>query len=253
MHGDKNLIILISLLYTSFSFLIIPTIYLFLYNKGSLKFLRPENKIQFTPLMLSIITVVTIIPFVTILIKLNASVAFPAWLSELENYLRETEENARHVSNFLLDFGEPKDLLMAILTIAIIPGIVEELFFRGMVQIQLQDALKNSHHAILMSAFLFSFFHFQFYGFIPRFIFGVLLGYIFFWSKNIWYSCAAHVMNNLIGVLGGYFMGPRFLSTDDGGFTSIVLLIPSVAVTVLAMLLFKRIKHGNFKEDKLTI
>ena len=187
------------------------------------------------------ITVFAIIPLTTILMTLNNSIEFPIWLSELEGYFKEGEENARQLTSALLYSGESKGLIIAILIMAIIPGIVEELFFRGIVQRQLQDILKNSHYAILISAFLFSFFHFQFYGFVPRLILGGLLGYIFVWSENIWYSCAVHVANNLIGVLGSYFLEPEFLNPEDGGFMSIVLIFLSLGLTVLAILCFKRI------------
>ncbi len=254
IHADRNLIILFSLFYSLLSFFIIPITYLFLYRKDSVRFLWTNRKIRLTPLLLSTITVFTIIPFISIVIKLNYSIEFPTWLSELESYFKEGEENARRLTSFLLSFNESKDLIIAIFIVAIIPGIVEELFFRGIVQIQLQRILKNGHYAILTGAFLFSFFHFQFYGFIPRLIFGVLLGYIFFWSNNIWYSCAAHVTNNLMGVLGSYWLGPHFLNAENVGVTSIVLLIPSVAITVLIILRFKRIEaHKIIAVDKLII
>jgi hypothetical protein len=137
---------------------------------------------------------------------------------------------------------------------AIIPGIVEELFFRGIVQTQLQGILQNGHLAILIGSFLFSFFHFQFYGFIPRFIFGVLLGYIFLWSNNIWYSCAVHVTNNLMAVLGSYFFRPQFFNAENGGTMPIVLLIPSIVITTLIILRIKKIESMKvLRRDQLTI
>jgi membrane protease YdiL (CAAX protease family) len=254
INADRNLIILISLFYTLFSFFIIPIAYLFFYKKDTVRFLWTNRKIRFTPLVLSTITVFTIIPFITILVRLNYSIEFPTWLSELEGYFKKGEENAQQLTSFLLSFSESKDIIIAIFIMAIIPGILEELFFRGIVQIQLQSILQNGHLAILLGAFLFSFFHFQFYGFIPRLIFGVLLGYIFLWSNNIWYSCAAHVTNNLMGVLGSYFFGPPFFNPENRDIVSIVLLIPSVAITVLIILRLRRIESTKIlTEDKLTI
>ncbi len=187
IHADRNLVILLSLSYTLFSFFIIPVSYLLLYNKASVSFLSTKNTIRFKPLMLSVFVMVTIIPFITVLINLNSSIEFPVWLSALEEYFMKAEENAVQLTNSILLSAEPTDLITAIVLMAIIPGIVEEIFFRGIVQKQLLDTLNNVHYAVLMGAFLFSLFHFQFYGFIPRLIMGVLLGYIFLWSKNIWY------------------------------------------------------------------
>ncbi len=237
---DRNIILLFSLFFTLFSFFITPTIYLLFYNKNSLSFLWVGSRIRLTPLILSTITVFTIIPFITILAKLNYSIEFPIWLSELESYFKQGEEQARLLTSSLISITEFEDLIIVILIMAIIPGIVEELFFRGMVQRQLQEIFKTSHCAIFLGAILFSFFHFQFYGFIPRLISGVLFGYIFVWSKNIWYSCAAHVTNNAVSVLGVYFMGPQVLNPEGGRVMSILLIFPSVVATALIILFLKK-------------
>ena len=213
-----------------------------------------SRKIRFAPLLLSMITVFSIIPLMTVLMILNNSIEFPIWLSELEGYFKKGEENARQLTSALLYSGESYGLATAILIMAIVPGIVEELFFRGIVQRQLQDILKNSHYAILITAFFFSFFHFQFYGFIPRLILGGLLGYMFVWSENIWYSCSAHVANNLIGVLGSYFLEPQLLNPVDGDFMSIVFIFLSLGITTLTILYFKRIVSTKIlTEEKLII
>jgi uncharacterized protein len=240
INADRNLIVILSAFYSLFSFFIIPVSYLLLYKKDSVKFLLTKNKIRFVPLLLAAMAMFTILPFVAVLIKLNHSIELPSWLASVEAYFKESEEHALLLTNSLLSFGGLKDLIVAILIMAIIPGIVEEVFFRGIVQMQLQDILRNSHYAILGSAFLFSFFHFQFYGFMPRFMFGVLFGYIFIWSGNIWYSCAAHVVNNLIAVLGGYFFGPQILDAENMDVILTVLLFPSVAATALIILKLRR-------------
>src|SRR5688572_18503135 len=57
INADRNLIILISLLYTLLSFFIIPNTYLLLYKKDAVSFLWKTSEIRFTPLVLSTITV----------------------------------------------------------------------------------------------------------------------------------------------------------------------------------------------------
>ena len=119
---------------------------------------------------------------------------------------------------------------------AVIPGILEEFFFRGLVQVRFQAILKNHHQSIVLAAFLFSLFHFQFYSFIPRFAMGLLLGYIFFWSKNIWYPIAGHIMNNLIGIVGFHFFGWQVGDSEQRAMTEVVLLSLIVSVFVLVFL-----------------
>ena len=59
----------------------------------------------------------------------------------------------------------------------------------------------NSQLSVWVTAFIFSFIHFQFYGFIPRLLLGALLGYALLWSGNIRYSMIMHGTNNALSVL----------------------------------------------------
>jgi membrane protease YdiL (CAAX protease family) len=246
VNADRTLLVLLSAFYSLFGFLIIPFLYLSLVKReDSVKFLIPEKKIRFTPSLLSVILVFALLPVTALLIKINQEITFPIWLSELESYFRKGEEDAARLTSVLLSFRNVDDVFIAIVVMAIIPGIVEELFFRGIIQSQLQVILKNVHYAIWFAAFLFSFFHFQFYGLVPRLMLGSLLGYIFLWTKNIWYACLAHVVNNLLSILGAYYLGTHFFSSDIGGGVSLLLLIPSTIVTGFVISYLKKVERAK--------
>jgi hypothetical protein len=89
--------------------------------------------------------------------------------------------------------------------IAILPALGEELFFRGILQRIFVEWTRNSHVGVILAAFLFSFIHFQFYGFIPRFLLGLYFGYLLVWSSSIWAPVAGHLINNGIAVLYYHF------------------------------------------------
>jgi membrane protease YdiL (CAAX protease family) len=88
--------------------------------------------------------------------------------------------------------------------IAVLPGIGEELLFRGFLQNLLKRIFKNDHVAIWVAAVLFSAIHFQFYGFIPRMLLGALFGYIYVWSGNLLYPIIAHFVNNCVSLVALY-------------------------------------------------
>ena len=54
----------------------------------------------------------------------------------------------------------------------------------------------------------------QFFGFLPRFALGVILGYLFFYSRNLWTSILAHFINNAMGVLLMYSAFSENLNAD---------------------------------------
>ena len=91
--------------------------------------------------------------------------------------------------------------------IAALPAIGEELIFRGVFQKILQNLFRSGHLSVWFTSFLFSAIHFQFYGFLPRFILGLIFGYLFLWSRNIWLPVIAHFINNAVPTVGAYIKG----------------------------------------------
>jgi len=137
-----------------------------------------------------IITIMLIIvPFVAMLTEFNLSIKAPDWLNQID-------AESDLTINALLKMDSNVDFLFNLLIIAIMPAVGEELFFRGYLQQTIIKWTISPHIGIIITAILFSVIHFQFYGLIPRFILGVLLGYTFLWSNNLWLPIIAHFVNN---------------------------------------------------------
>lgn len=97
------------------------------------------------------------------------------------------------------------EYLIGMLIIAILPAIFEEIFFRGGLQQLLTQWFKNPFWGIVVTSLLFSLIHFSYYGFLPRFFLGIMLGYMFYFTNNLWYSILAHFLNNGIAVTAMYW------------------------------------------------
>jgi len=96
----------------------------------------------------------------------------------------------------ILIFRNTGDYLISLLVIAVIPAVVEEVLFRGSMQQILIRWFKYPLLGILITSFIFSAIHFSWYGFLPRMALGIVLGYIFYATRNVWYSILAHFFNN---------------------------------------------------------
>ena len=84
---------------------------------------------------------------------------------------------------------------------ALTPAIFEEFLFRGTMQPFFTKWFGNKPVAIVVTAFIFSAIHFQFYGFIPRFLLGIYLGYLLIWGKSLWLPIIAHFMHNAASLI----------------------------------------------------
>lgn len=131
----------------------------------------------------------------------NSQLKLPSSLAGLENWMRSMEDDAAHITDAFLGTVTIGGFLMNLFMIALLPAFAEEILFRGVLARLLRDWTGSMHLAVVLSALIFAGVHMQFFGFLPRFLLGMGLGYLYFWSGNIWVPIAAHFTNNLLSVV----------------------------------------------------
>jgi membrane protease YdiL (CAAX protease family) len=167
----------------------------------------------------------------------NANVDFPDFMSGFEQWARNSEDRNEQLTKTLTAFTSVGDMLLALLVIAILPAIGEEVVFRGLMQNELFRATKNPHIAIWVAAFIFSAIHFQFFGFVPRLLLGALFGYLYLWSGNLWIPILAHFFNNGLQIVAMYFVNNKVIDVDAEVETSAPWPAVLTCTMVTAMLL----------------
>ena len=136
------------------------------------------------------------------------------------------------------------DLFIAIIAVALVPAIVEELFFRASLQKILVDWFGKPYLAIVVTAIIFSAFHFSYYGFLSRMSLGIILGFIYYFSKSIWLPMLMHFINNAIGVSTLYFVraDPQKVEAVVNG--NLTYYWVFIAIIVVYLLLKKLKEYG---------
>jgi membrane protease YdiL (CAAX protease family) len=147
----------------------------------------------------------------SIFIEWNQNITFP---DGIEQTLKALEDMLRKQTEFLTKFDSVGQLILAVVVVSILPGIGEELVFRGIFQREFYRATRNIHVSIWISAAIFSAIHIQFYGFVPRMLLGALFGYIYYWSGSLTMSMLAHLFNNGMMVVALYFYQQGALDID---------------------------------------
>lgn len=168
----------------------------------------------------------------------------------LEALLQMMEETAGDITERMLQVDTIGGMLVNLLVVALIPAVGEELTFRGVLQQALHRGCKNAHVAVWLSAFIFSFIHFQFYGFLPRMFLGLILGYLFYYSSSLWTSILMHLVNNGTAVVVAYLDYKGIVDVDMehfGATSSLWLILLSFVVTVGLVFLSNKInmKYGR--------
>ncbi|WP_223834218.1 CPBP family intramembrane glutamic endopeptidase [Spirosoma profusum] len=198
----------------------------------------------------SLVTLIVIafMPFDGLIIEWNRSLHLPETLAPIEQWIRDKEKGLEGITKYLTTFQSTGQLLVALLVIAVIPGIGEEVLFRGILQRNLIYWTKNVHVGIWLAAALFSAIHVQFLGFFPRMFLGALFGYLYLWSGNVWVPILAHFVNNGFTVLMVYLHQQRMTSVDIESTESVPIMGSLVAGLVTAGLLvyFRRLNQKDY-------
>ncbi|MDD5570985.1 MAG: CPBP family intramembrane metalloprotease, partial [Bacteroidales bacterium] len=133
-----------------------------------------------------------------------------------------------------------KDFFINIVMIAIITPFGEEFLFRGILQKLLINATKRKHLSIIIASFIFGFFHFQFFTFLPRFLMGILFGYLLLWSKSLWLPICCHFVNNASAVIFSFLSNKKYIPSniDDVGKQQNQILIIFISIIIVAFLIY---------------
>ncbi|MDR3141531.1 MAG: CPBP family intramembrane metalloprotease [Tannerellaceae bacterium] len=145
--------------------------------------------------LLTFAGVLLLLPAITLAGILNKEIPSPPFMEPFE------EEAERIMALFLSDTGILA-VLLNLFVIAVMAAITEEFFFRGVLQRIAGRWIKNHHIVIWSVALIFSIVHMQLSGLIPRLLLGAWLGYLLYWSRNIWVPVLAHFCNNALSVIG---------------------------------------------------
>ena len=202
-------------------FVVPPIVYYFITRKEhQMKDLgfRSINKPWPLLVLIGIAVMFVSLPITNLLTVWNEGMQLGGVFQQLEEILKNLEQTASSLTEQLLNVDTIGGLLFNLLIIALIPAIGEELTFRGVIQQSLTRGLKNPHIAIILSAAIFSFIHFQFYGFLPRMFLGMLLGYMFYITGSLWTSIVMHFVNNGTAVVLYYLNHKGIISIDADHF-----------------------------------
>jgi len=217
------------------TFIVPAFLFSFLFAGDIYSYYRFHNPVYTVPLLLTVLMMVSVIPFINYTAEINLRMEVP--IRSLDRILRNLEGTAEEMMVAFTSVRSFWGLLVNLLMIGVIAAVGEELIFRGVLQRLMIGMVKNVHLAVLITAFLFSAFHFQFFSFLPRFVLGLVLGYLMYYGRSIWYPILAHFVNNAMGVTYYYFNSKG--SADDmleeiGTST----MIPMAAVISLTLFIF---------------
>ncbi len=159
-------------------------------------------------------------------IQYAAQTVAPEWLREMFDGSRIFEgQNAL-------------ELAIMIAGVSIAAPVCEEFFFRGVFQKGMLRTSLSQAGAVLLTAVIFSAFHFDPVGFVARVELGVLFGALRLYTGSLWPSIMAHSANNVVSSV--LFLTMREMgaeSSDERPELRDVLALSAIGMTAMGALL----------------
>jgi uncharacterized protein len=250
--GNEVALLRYILISQDISFFIVPAVIILLklnpgYKTGIMNIKMP----QISDIILVVLLTFCLIPVTSFTGQLNSGMDLPDWLCGVEQWMKEKENYATHLLDILMTPDSFRAMILNIFLIAAMPAIGEELIFRGVFQKIFQNLFSSGHISVWVTSFLFSTIHFQFFGFVPRFILGLVFGYLFLWSKSLWLPVISHFINNAVPTVGAYLKGWETIneSADLSIWKQLIVVTVPVTMGIVILVYFRNKSRKNRSAD----
>jgi membrane protease YdiL (CAAX protease family) len=214
-------------------FILPPVVFSYLADPHPMQYLglNPPQKNSF--LLIGLFTMITGYFAVELLASINESIVYLLSKSA-QQWILSGEADANGQMKNILAMKSPGDLMLTVVLAGALPAIGEELFFRGVLQKLFIQIFKKAWPGIIFTAALFSAFHMQFMGFIPRMALGIILGALYWYSGSLLTSILGHFVFNTISIFLIYF---NVADMDTKTSTSLGYILIGLASLVMVIFL----------------
>lgn len=215
------------------------------------RFLWIDSVPRLWPLVLAVVTLFAALPCMNKLIEWNEAITFPEGMGDIEQALRDAENQAAEFVKMILGGASFGSMLVSLCIVGILAGLSEELFFRGAMLRLFRQTNMNPHVAIWLVAIIFSIMHFQFFGFIPRMLLGAYFGYLVWWTRCLWIPIIVHAVNNSVVVIAQWSAekdgSEAVVNTVGTADTAVWVYIVSLLLTAFGLYLVYRNSKGGIR------
>lgn len=222
-------------------------------GRKNIKHTLSLNNPGWRPLVGATLLYLLSIPALNYVTYVNEHIHLPQSMQGVEQWFKTMEDAASVVTETILSDTSIMGLVSGVLVVGAMAAVSEELFFRSSLQRILSGDFSNLNasksnkesawNAIILVGFIFSVMHFQMFGFFPRFLLGVMFGWLLFTTKSVYPGIIAHFLNNSMVVVAVWCIKRGYVSqqiTELGTPDCYLWLAPLSIFCVIVFLSFLR-------------
>jgi len=227
LRPDKSMLPIIRMVQSAGEFLILAVPVLFFaarhtggknpFSQESLAFLGIGKKVDFREIVFGLCGILLLQPLLLTLTAVQDLYLWPLLGDAGAEVILQRDVMESFIRHLALVRNFPEFVLVAFV-LALTPAVCEEMFFRGYIQQNYTRSI-SSGGAVLLTGFVFAFFHLSAANLLPLALLGWYIGYIYNRTGNLAVPFFLHFINNLAALLlllfteaGDAAMGIRFES-----------------------------------------
>jgi membrane protease YdiL (CAAX protease family) len=206
-------------------------------NKSFLRLQTGENFIQ--QMGLTAVLFIVAFPIVLFLGWINSFVPVSDFMKQI------ADQSAEVIGNLL---RSENGIILGFLFIGITPAICEELLFRGYMFRAFEKSTKLIT-TILVTSLVFSMFHLDITGLLPRMFLGALLAYVTWTSDSLYPAMLGHLINNG-GIVLAAGLNPEILESTPSPDSEMPWLLIGLSFIVTPAVLYLLKKYRSETNPK---
>ncbi len=198
--------------------------------------------------LVSVMISYSTLPLISFIYDWNREILEKMVSGSFQEWLMGLESNSERLLTAFTTDTSTGGFIVNIIMMAVLPAVGEEFLFRGVIQNEITERTKKPYMALVLTSLIFSTVHFEFAGFLPRFLLSMILGYLFLKSGSLVFPILTHFLNNVSVVVASYFSGSPIGSDSvkEAAYgDSAILVILSVGLSALLLFMV-----GKFVEKE---
>jgi membrane protease YdiL (CAAX protease family) len=203
--------------------------------------LRPTSPLVFVATLIGVISLSTILQAYTIAQEVYL---VPPGLKKV--YMELSNKTQEAIIS-LVHTGDMWGLILALLSVAVMPAISEEFLFRGLVQRSFERRMRPLA-AIALAGIMFGSVHLQVINAVALMALGTFFGYVTWSSGSIYPAIFGHFIFNALTIVALFFTGEGAIDivsrhTPDDILELLPIAIPSMFVFIAVILWLRGQRH----------
>lgn len=225
-------------------FVVPPLVYSF-FHKSKFKELFFLNKaISIQQVAYGVVLALAIFPVLLFIQEWVTSLPLP---SDLKAIAEEQKLMSEHIIKSFLDFTSPLRLLLMLAIMGFGAGVTEELFFRGLMMPIISRFFGSIWLGIVLSGLFFGMMHSSVYDFLPISIIGMLFGYIYYKTNNLWVTIFIHSFYNGSQVFLNYLYNIKAIQFDIDNLDNIPIFVVFPCAALSFFIIQKITKNYSYE------